>query len=200
MAIYNEILVGRFNRAIQKIMGTKGQPPVRQIASEIMPTISIFYGAEHRYLESWERFARGGSQGPIAAQNNAARLRNPAGSNMVVVVEKLLYGCQIADVPAVDLGAVTVDLTVAPGQRLDPRGRPNPTAVFSVGNNVVLATVIILSTQLAAGGSVDFISTDIQEITLLPGDAITVRSGAVNTQSSFGFIWRERFLEEPERS
>jgi len=46
----------------------------------------------------------------------------------------------------------------------------------------------------------DFIGTDIQEITLLPGDALQVEDTVVNQQVVVSFIWRERLLEESERT
>src|SRR6266851_4747570 len=64
MARFNEILVGRYNRSLQKLLSMKGQAVMPQLASELQPTFSFFSGAENRYLESWERF---GNRQPPAA-------------------------------------------------------------------------------------------------------------------------------------
>jgi hypothetical protein len=47
---------------------------------------------------------------------------------------------------------------------------------------------------------VQHIFTDIQEIPLLPGDAIQVRTNGVNVTLQTSLWWRERFLEESERT
>jgi len=91
MAIFNEILVGRYNRALQKIFGIKGSPPVRQVAGEITPAISMFYGVEHRITESWNRYAIGVAAGPVAAQVCNFRYRNPRGSGVLAVLEKVIF-------------------------------------------------------------------------------------------------------------
>src|SRR5215831_9055081 len=90
MAIYNEILAGRFNRALQKLTSIKGGPPSRQIGSEIMPGWNLPLGNEFRYLEGWNRYSvlvalSTGGVGNISA----ARFRNLAGSNMIAVFEKI---------------------------------------------------------------------------------------------------------------
>jgi hypothetical protein len=46
----------------------------------------------------------------------------------------------------------------------------------------------------------DFIIDTIHEFPLLPGDAIQVQSGVANQASNISWMWRERFLEESERT
>jgi hypothetical protein len=86
MARFNEILVGRYNRLLQKLYSMKGPVPAPQLASEISTTFNLFNGPENRYLESWALFQRAIIFAAVAAQVNAVRLRNPAGSNVVGVV------------------------------------------------------------------------------------------------------------------
>lgn len=201
MAVFNEILVGRYNRALQKLLSMKGEAPVPQVASEVMPVLPFFWGAELRYLEGWERFASGLLQAALAAQPSILRLRNPTAANVVAVIEKLTLGMTVADNPIIGLGGgVVADLAaVATPGRLDARGRPKPSLIFSGGNQAsVVTNVFVLPIQ--ANIALDFIVTDIQELTLLPGDTLEVSTQVVNTSLRAGLIWRERFLEESERA
>src|SRR5713226_9548531 len=102
MAIFNEILVGRYNRALQKLLAIKGSPPLRQLGGEMMPVISIFRGVEDRYLESWDRFGIVMQSTGGVGQFPAVRIRNPAGSNIMAVLEKIvLSGNQVQQYAAV---------------------------------------------------------------------------------------------------
>src|SRR5260370_7764711 len=58
MARYNEILTGRYNRLLQKLLQMKGGPPAPQLASEISPQLSIpDLGVESRFHLGWNSFA-----------------------------------------------------------------------------------------------------------------------------------------------
>ena len=92
MARFNEILAGRFNRALQKFLSMKGGPPAAQLASEI-GAMFVFnrMGADFRYLESWNRYGVTFTIGGVALNQGTFRLRNPLGSNVIAVVEKLNF-------------------------------------------------------------------------------------------------------------
>ncbi len=203
MARFNEILVGRYNRLVQKLFSMKGPASLVSLSDELGVVLPLFYGAEHRYLEGWDRFGVWQSQGPIAAQTSAIQLRNPAGSNVVGVVEKILVIPSLADQPQLSHGTQGADLATvdtATFARWDTRGRANPTLAFSRANNVAGIANIKAQLGMAAQTSGDFIDTDIQEIPLLPGDAIRVVSVTLNETLSVAWWWRERFLEESERA
>src|SRR5258708_33101896 len=89
MAKFNEILSGRFNRALQKLLSMKGGPPAGQLATEIGVQFPLPLGVEFRYLEQWERFGVVPLAAGVAAANIAIRLRNPPRSNMIAVWEKI---------------------------------------------------------------------------------------------------------------
>ncbi len=206
MAYHNEILVGRFNRALQKFLSMKGPPPAPQLASDIGATFNFPLGNEFRYLESWQRFGRLLTAGPDAATVSGWRIRNPSTSNVVGVVEKLTIAIgATSQSPFVDHGVQAADLTpVAPlnQERWDPRGQAQPSLVESaqtVGPVAGFGTVKYQVT-LPTTGFVDIIQTDNQEITILPGDALQVRCGQINAQILISCWWRERFLEDSERT
>ncbi len=202
MAIFNEILVGRYNRALQKLFAIKGSPPLRQLGGELLPVISIFRGVEDRYLESWDRFGIVMQAAGGVGQFSAVRIRNPAGSNVIAVFEKiLLTGNAVQQYQAV-LGVQGSDLTPvgSSGIRLDARGRQSPQLILSNSTNFVAAgtNLFILSGQSSV--NYDYIWDENQEIALLPGDALTISTNVVNVNIVCNFMWRERFLEESERT
>jgi hypothetical protein len=207
MARFNEILIGRWNRFLQKLLSMKGGPPAPQLASEIGPTFEIENPpVENRYLLGWDRFGILLSAPANVGTNSGSRLRNPAGSNVVIVIEAIEIDLTVADnLVVIDHGAIATDnsTVLAPAVfRLDARSRPRSTAILSVTaagnpgglpNN--LAIVGVSNTQ-----SRGYITDEHQEITVLPGDAIQVRTNATNVQLNASFIWRERLLEESERA
>ena len=203
MAQYNEILVGRYNRALQKLLSMKGEPPAAQLAGEISPTLQFFWGVENRYLESWNRFGQANNQGAVAAQSSTIQLRNPPTSNVIIVVEKLLMLSTTSGIQGnISQQAGAADLTTVvafANQRLDARGGQNPAGIISRQNNAAdLGSLIGTYGTSAANASTDFFLMDDQELTILPGDTIRVNTNTVNVNFLVSWIWRERALEESE--
>src|SRR5229473_7164270 len=111
MAKFNEILVGRFNRALQKLLSMKGGPPSAQLATEITPNIQFnSMGQDFRALEDWYRFGIANEVLANAANQSATRLRNPATSNRIVVIEKIVIGVSIAAQVQIETQTTALDL------------------------------------------------------------------------------------------
>lgn len=206
MALFNEILVGRFNRSLQKLFGIKGGATTPQLSTEIQPSVSFFWGAEMRYLEGWDRFGAYINQ-PTggAGQFAQIRFRNPANSNVIAVIEKYLLvdGDASSDSYGVTIAAQTADLTTSvalTANRFDSRGRPNPTLVCSRNTTGVQPAGNQLTVNMAVNGFYEMILDSIHELTLLPGDAITVANNIANLTANVSMWWRERSLEESERT
>jgi hypothetical protein len=212
MAVYNEILVGRYNRWFQKVTGIKGGAPVKQLGSEIMPVLPILHGVEERYLYSWFRFRAAVTNGPIAAVTSGLRLRNPAGSNVVAVIESNKVNAIPADAAytsTLNRGQGNVDLDTTAGlaggsQREDPRGQPFSTCILSI-NSIALTLLTnatqILSQSVAPSNVNESVITQNQEILLFPGDSLQwANITAQNSTLRVSLCWRERFLEESERT
>jgi len=205
MARFNEILAGRFNRALQKITGIKGAASTPQLATEIVPSFSLFWGAECRYLEGWNRFFVRDQQAASAANVNATRLRNPVGSGIIAVFEKMFYANtgSLGDFATVSLGPFTGDFAgiVSLAGRFDSRGNPSPSLSITHTQAPAPTQMNNFVQQIVApvGINYDFILTDIQEFTLLPGDAVQMQTNTVNNTSEMCFWWRERPLEDSEK-
>lgn len=212
MAIYNEILSARFARLVQKLFSMKGGNPTKQISGEVMCVLPFFTGVENRYLESWQRFAITLNITGAAGQFATFRMRNPlpaspaVSTGVVAVIESILLGGGASPITVdLNLGVITTDLATPMGpQRLDPRGASGggqmPTLVISNQTTSGSATTPNVGlVQLPATTPFQMINDENQEITILPGDALTVGAGTAATQLILTVIWRERLLEESER-
>src|SRR5260370_10161993 len=89
MAIFNEILEGRFNRGLQKLFAIKGKPPVRQVGGEIMPVHTLYSGRENLFLEGWNRYGQFVSASSILPHVTAIRFRNPPNIHLAAVIQKV---------------------------------------------------------------------------------------------------------------
>jgi hypothetical protein len=206
MAGYNEILVGRFNRGLQKLFGIKGGPPVPTLGSEIMPIHPLASGVETRYLEGWNRYSSFFVLAAAVGFNSDVRIRNPRANNVLAVLEKLAVASAAVQSIAVSLGTQVVDFPagiISPAARLDGRiGTQSSSLILSqqntavtVASNQVAVAVINSVTQ----APLDLIQYENQELTLLPGDGLELHT-VVNSSLIVSFIVRERFLEDSERT
>ncbi len=202
MARFNEILTGRFNRALQKELQLKGGPPAAQLASEIMPVLAHFRGIESRFLESWNLYAVGLASVATAGIVTGFRLRNPKTSNVVAVIQRLhFHNRQGADQVTIDFRRDNpADFgTLATPVQLDGRNAGNSAMVASSASAAVSTVGTMgIFTVTAQFQDRDIILTDDQEITLLPGSAISPISSTINTSLEGAFWWRERSLEDSE--
>lgn len=197
------VWLGRFERWLEKYFNAKGGGVVLDIEPSVRCVISLPIGNEDRYLQSWNRFISAPTVNALAANSGGARLRNPAGSNVIAVIEKLEFHPNVASASTfkIQMGTATSDLTTSgSGFRQDPRGNPNSSSISSVQT----ATPANLSTTIGevicsqTGATYPYIVTVDQELTLLPGDALQVVDQTVNEQFFMFWMWRERALESSE--
>ncbi len=207
MALLNEILVGRFNRALQKLLGMKGEAPVPQLASELMPVLVWQLTTEERYLQGWDRFNHSLQRSAAVGATAGVRLRNPGTSNTIVVLEHVRLRSALGDTASLELNGTDADLgaiAVVTATRLDGRGRSNPTLVWSSGDNPTDFTVAGAAHErislAAAVDDVNFIRTVNAEVPLLPGFSFQARGVTTGDNLRLSVRWRERFLEESERT
>src|SRR5437899_10514138 len=205
MALYNELYSGRFNRALQKLFGMKGGPPAPQLAGEVMPVVFFYAGVESRNLESWQRFGAMVNLGAPGVGNfNLARLRNPAGSGMVAIIEKVFFsnnsGAALLNQVGYGLGPGSDVTTLAAlvNTGLDARGTPQPNVHLSTSQVAASALPQIYFASLAANSGVDMIQYENQELTILPGSVYDFWSNTANVVFSVSLWWRERALEDSE--
>ncbi len=199
MAKFNEILVGRYNKALTKIFSMKGQAPAPQIASEITPAISMFYGAENRILEAWNLYAQSVLVTATVGQTNAVQLRNAG--NLLVVLEKLIVSCGVAQEIDLSTQAGVPGNLSGPsqnGQAREFRSPPqSPTLLNTAIDSPAPLTAIIARVQLAANVPFEFIIHEDQQ---LPINGLRITQTVANSSLMVTCWWRERALEETERT
>lgn len=210
MAIPGEIQIGRISRFFSKFTGSKGPSGRFSFGNEIQPGLQLLTGVENRYLESWSRFGilcqqPAGAAGTFAFVN----IRNPLGSNLLVVIERavgindsagaaslfLYYGGDLAGAD----GA-----TVFIPQILDARAGPNTgSAMKTTGGNPAGGQIIgtaIDKCILPASTQYSFISGDDLSFLgpIMPGNGIQIATSIAAVSMSASFVWRQRVMEESE--
>src|SRR5258708_12286195 len=97
MARYNEILTGRFNRLLQKLLQMKGGPPAPQLASEISPQLSIpDLGVESRFHLGWNSWGFAINTGGAVGTASASQLPNPPHSQAIAAHHTLTLQSSLA--------------------------------------------------------------------------------------------------------
>ncbi len=209
MARYNELLVGRFNRFVQKLFSMKGPVTMPQVSSELQMTMEFFNGVENRTLEGWNEFSGQVNVPGLAGNVASFKLRNPVGSNVIAVIEKLTMSIAQGSAPSTPMGwTITqpdagdlnnVGLTSRASGGIDGRGQGGPVLSLS-GQQQTLAFGYTWSTYYQAGTPVDMLATHDQELSIAPNTQLVLNTGNGATPAILSVRWRERFLEDSERS
>lgn len=212
MAVYNEILAGRFNRFVQKLLSIKGPVSLVAASPDLVFQHPVFHGAENRYLEGWDSFGVAATTSAVAAQLSELSFRNPVNSGIGAVVIRLATSDPTAGTSAGFSTQVNLvrNMTTDQNQALanlpfnfDMRGRPSPTCVITKNTGAPTApggSQVLIAGDIgtAANTVVEHIPTGL-EIPIMPGSGLLLVGGAVNTPLITIVWWRERPLEESER-
>jgi len=203
---FNEILVGRLNRWLQKLLVIKNTA-LRTLSPDLQAVIMMQSGVEERYLQGWNRFAQEFVMSTPGVGNNAGfRIRNPVGSGLLVVIEYVGIDPSAGSDYRMQVGAATTDLATSSSStgRMDPRGNPNSAAIASITSNAS-TTPTLTGATVRIGVTANFAQFNFpftvnQELPVLPGDAFQVQNQTSNVAFSGSAIWRERLLESSELS
>lgn len=199
------INLGRWSRRVERYFNMKGGGGLMDVEQTVRVVLPIASGPEDRYLEGWNIFHGSTDVAAVAAQFSRTLLRNPAGSNVVAVVE------QFSSVLPFDYLIVTgqpnlgtVQAAGAFLRRLDARGGfTDATCVLSQDTNATsipgtAGVLIKYFAPAAPQAPIQGILTVNQEIPILPGDGLWFVSDTVNTRIAINLRWRERALEASE--
>src|SRR5260370_4518533 len=188
MARFNEILVGRFNRFLQKWLSMKGGPPSPQLAPEIQPNFNFFSGAENRALESWFLYGTFSSQAAVALQNSFFQLRNPSKSGVLAVIEAIVVIPGLAgDRVDIQYGQPGLDGAQVLGTRArDGRNKSSSALTASQGTlaGPQIGTTIFSLAASLAGSSVIFPNNENQDNPPSPGYALPIVEKPLNPSFS----------------
>jgi hypothetical protein len=202
VALFNESLVGRFNRGIQRLHNMKGGTPAPQVTPEIGHNIILENDRpEHHYLVGSVLAAGLVDVAAVAAQTNNHRLRNPGGSGVMIVVEEVMISSTGAAPLSAALTFQDADLATGLGFKVlrDLRGRNSGDMTRVVGlisrsNNVAPVGQTFASMITAA----NFPTLWPLKIVLPPGTTLDFNSTGVNIETIVTYVWRERALEPSE--
>lgn len=202
---FNQILQPRFSSLLTRYFAIRGAgSPAPTLAPEIAPVFNVNQQDDTAaFYTRNERLAHYGA-GTLAAQAlnyTRALLRNPAGSGILLIVERVLLNTGVTGYGI--LTATTVDDANAQvGYLRDYRwvqsaGVVSPSAILSWGN----------ASPVAPNGGNGRVYTSAanqsqwQECNVIipPGGAFYLYAGTVNTAiNTVGFDWRERALPNEE--
>jgi hypothetical protein len=125
---------------------------------------------------------------------------------MVAIFEKITFNGVLADQPFVNqerniLTDFATSIAATNFTSLDARSqRRNSTVVVTQQTNAPIVGNNVWQGAYGASGMADVIFTEDQQIPLLPGDSYVFYANALNQVLAVTFFWRERFLEEAERT
>jgi hypothetical protein len=196
----NEIQIGRFNGILHKLLDMKEGAPAPTLATDIFPMLGLEMDRPEWKFLAGENLAAGSrTDAAVAGQTSHVGLQNPAGSGVLVIVEKLiLIGASGNEMRVCMQQGTQADAT-GYGVKLDTRGWPSATAWTPV------ATLFDYTNATAIGtiATVQRIGPELQRIAeypmiLKPGTRCVVRQSAVNLACQVSFVWRERVLSPSE--
>lgn len=200
----SSLYVARLNRFVERIFNVKGGPAVVDIDPTVHFEVQFKSGVEDRYLQGWERFAVNLSVTGGAAQTGAIQFRNPAGSNVLIVFEKIMItALTVADTPTLQRsGPNTTDLptvvALTNNRMPDGRGRSTPSVIASTSTNATGTGLSMARASLAINANYDFIQNEEMQIPVLPDNAVSIISNTSAAQLMTSWFWRERGLETSE--
>lgn len=192
----NEIQVGRYNGVLHKLLGMPEGAPSPTLATDVFPMLALEVDRPEWKFLGGERLCGGRmTDGNVAAQYSHVGLRNPAGSGMLVVVQKILIGFAANGAMYVALRAISTADNIYATYTRDSRW---PGLLGS-------AKIIDHTTAVAQGTPYAYIrglANTTAQLTdpyvLHPGYDLLVRNAAVNVQVDCSFMWTERGFEPNE--
>ena len=206
MARFNEILTGRHNRFFQKLFSMKGGPPAPQLSTEVQPNFDIEDSPiELRFLKGEYIYGISFVGAVVAAQFSFAQLRNPPSSGVLAIVENIyMFNISGPQQYVVQFGQPGAnDASVGLTRSRDGRQLAKSSLIASVGNTTVGTQIGTSLAQLGVSGAnvtERFPNFKEGSVVLTPGDEIRVITLIAATQDFYSFLWRERLIEDSEKS
>jgi len=198
VALTNEILVGRFNGILTKLLGMKDTP-----APVLMPemTASVILEndrPEFAFLGGSQLGIGTADQGAVALETPHIELRNPDASNMIVVVEDVWVGGDVSLAFVVGLRRAA---ELFPGGTNLSTTRDSRQGITSIRTSLTRGTLLLpdRGREIAVGGVLARTTTPLKlQFVLAPGDALILSTLEVNAELKAIFRWYERHVDPGE--
>ncbi len=201
--VHNALPAGLLGRAIKAVVGdVRSEGQLERYAETLQPVVDLWASYEFRKLRAEAPVAGVVEVVAVAAQTNAHRLRNPAGSNALILLDEVTFCTSVASLYDMLVNFATVDLATAVNVKAhrDLRGQDagtmtNTIARMSGTNNVAGTGQSLRRGQTLAGDPGD---TWRPGIVLPPGTSVEIVTVTVNLNSRANFSWRERIAKPGE--
>jgi len=195
-----ELQQNRYDKLLRRVGGLIGaKSMVSDALGELFPTIDVEQVPAELLMLSGTRLAMATSQlNILAANRNLHQLFNPADSQVLLVLTKLLVRQNAAGL--MRLALTNVALTTATGNEVLRDTRLGVTA-RAVGQNrtVQQAGGVAAHMEFQVEANVSLKLEDQNALfVLFPGTGVTLASTSLGVSTTVGWWWRERVFEEAE--
>jgi hypothetical protein len=206
VALFNEVLAGRFNAVLTKLLDMHAGAPAPTLATDITPAIVLEQDRPEWHFLGGSYLAAGKlSQAADVANLSVVGLFNGQTTGVIAVVEKIIIvNSGVAALFQIKTGQTTGLSNTIRGQARDLRWGSKQSACL-IGNatpaapgtgNIIAEVVLPATTTIQVDLNVVLPENTNQTGNVIPN--IIVSSTALNTAVSATFIWRERFREASE--
>jgi len=196
----SKIESGRWSELLRRSLGMKG---IEIVASELSPEVSPTWTIEDNaiewgYLKSVRYASAGTIQGGATGKISTIRLRNPANSGVLVVIDQIAMGLGSIDYisvffsPTVDQGQLAGTINCG---TVDGRWKMRQPAAAMSHENAAAAGVFTLYYSRTASDAVILYD---RQIVMPPKSSIDVTTASTNVTLSANFFWHERTISALE--
>jgi hypothetical protein len=212
--MYNEILVGRWNKALNALFGIKAGAPSPSLSGDLQVSYQVDTAVDGRFLEGWSRWAASVNLTGGVGATAYLHLLNPAGSGAIAVIERIRIGVQNdAASQTVNVGKTVgaflggdVQVVIATHDSRQAPSQGSQGSIVQAKSNITQAgspALQFLDTFVIGANSgtfvYDLMFTEHQETIILAGDSIVAANLTQNKAFQATMWWRERVLEDSER-
>lgn len=199
----NTINQPEFNDQLQRRLNLTTPGPSSTLAPEIMPVYDVSAPpVDTLWLQGVRLCGAIAQVAAVAGQQSTFRLRNPAGSGMVVQVERLQVRASTAMEIQAGLVIVNANMaTAANGSPRDSRGRiaaANATQAIPSAETSAAPLLIISGSPALIHNNGTLSSTYDVPFVITPGFAFDVVGMTVNIAMNVNVFWRERAAARSE--
>lgn len=208
MALYNEVLAGRYNRLLQRLLNMKGGPPAPQLSGDIAAGIELESDRpEWGFLNGEQRFQYNILQGAGGAVTTDAVFR-AASNDTLIVIEAIILSSDISNRFDIDmLDNLAAMANVGSNEPRDQRNgmtAPNTSGgghISSTTGGPALASTVFTIRNGGGAGSVivPCFWALMKRSTSVNTPGIKIKTAANNCELGVTIWTRERALEEGER-
>lgn len=196
MALYNEILVGELGEVLNRRLAMKAGNPAPSLAPEIMPVLGLEMDRpEWHWLGRSLLWGCGGLKTAVAGNRTVAQLRNPLGTNVIAVVERVSVETNATSPVYMDLS--NVDIAGSLTQTETPRRRDGripelQEPACTVGMGAQVAALIPTPLHIFHAPAGQFSPAFESPVILTPGRSLLLECTIVAIILKMTIQWRER--------